>query len=454
MEFTFSSKAKTFTLVLIVLGGILVGVDLGINGLGDGARLWSNIYVNGFFFFAIALGALFFLALQYATEAAWATLLKRIFEGIMSYLPIGMAVILLVLVLGQLHVHHMFHWMDGDLYQPFAQLSGDAAEQVKDGAVLSNEAIDLLIADGNATLLGSLPETVDVYTMANEGIVKSPRFDKIIAGKAPYIGSGSDSWFFWLRTGVYMLTFLIYMRTFRKRSLLEDKEGGVGTHFKNYKKGALFLVFFAVFSSTLAWDWIMSIDTHWFSTLFGWYVFSGMWVTCMITAILLVLYLKGKGYLPQVNENHLHDLGKWMFAISILWSYLWFSQFMLIWYSNIPEEVTYFQERFNLYQVPFISMFFVNLLFPLIILMSRDAKRNSKYLLVIGLIILGGHWIDVFLLIMPGTVHGDWQLGFMELGFFLLFGGVFMFTVLRQLTKAPLTPVHHPYMEESIHHHI
>jgi len=216
----------------------------------------------------------------------------------------------------------------------------------------------------------------------------------------------------------------------------------------------LFLVFFAVFSSTLAWDWVMSIDTHWFSTLFGWYVFSGMWVGAMITSILVVLYLKGKGYLPQVNENHLHDLGKWMFAISILWSYLWFSQFMLIWYSDIPEEVTYFVERFENYKIPYMTMFFVNLLFPLIILMSRDAKRNNKFLITIALIILGGHWIDAFLLIMPGTVHADWHLGFMEFGFLFLFAGVFIYVVMASLAKAPLTPVKHPYLEESVHHHI
>ena len=83
-----------------------------------------------------------------------------------------------------------------------------------------------------------------------------------------------------------------------------------------YRRGALFLVFFAVFSSTMAWDFIMSIDTHWFSTLFGWYVFSGIWLSGMIMVMMITLYLRKSGYLPFVNESHIHDVGKWMFALA------------------------------------------------------------------------------------------------------------------------------------------
>ncbi len=367
------------------------------------ARFWSNLLVNGFFFFAIGLGALFFLALQYATEAAWGTLLKRIFEAVMAYLPIGIGVLIFVFAAGAAHLHHIYHWMDPRVYSEFLE-------------------------NGNP----------------------SPYYDAIIAGKSAYLNQP----FFWIRTMVYFATYWVFMRAFRKRSLLEDQMGGTNIHFKNYRQGALFLVFFAVFSSTSSWDWIMSIDTHWFSTLFGWYVFSGMWVSAIIVFIVLTLYLKNKGYLPQVNENHLHDLGKWMFAISFLWSYLWFSQFMLIWYSDIPEEVTYFVERITHYKGIFFGMFFVNFVMPMVILMSRDAKRNNKFLIAIGTIIFIGHWVDVFVMVMPGTVHEHWSFGFLEIGMLMFFLGGFVFTVLRQLTKAPLTPVHHPYLEESVHHHV
>jgi hypothetical protein len=237
-----------------------------------------------------------------------------------------------------------------------------------------------------------------------------------------------------------------------------DKETGdtlVKRHLLNYRRSALFLVFFAVFSSTLAWDWLMSIDTHWFSTLYGWYAFSGMWVSAMVTAVVIALYLKRKGLLPQVNNSHIHDMGKWVFAISFLWSYLYFSQFMLIWYSNIPEEVTYFQQRIDHHPMLLWGTFFINFAVPMVMLMSRDAKRNPRFLIGVGAVIFVGHWLDVNMMVMPGALGHDFHgIGMLEVGMFLAFLGVFIRTVLTALTKAPLTPVNHPYLDESVHHQI
>src|SRR5690606_20965917 len=125
---------------------------------------------------------------------------------------------------------------------------------------------------------------------------------------------------------------------------------------KNITISAFFLVFYGVTSSTSAWDWIMSIDTHWFSTLFGWYTFVGFFVTALAVLNLLVVFLRYNKYIPWINENHQHDLAKYMFAFSIFWTYLWFSQFMLIWYANIPEEVTYYMQRFDDYGLWFAIM--------------------------------------------------------------------------------------------------
>ncbi|HAW52769.1 MAG TPA: hypothetical protein DCX54_10655 [Flavobacteriales bacterium] len=211
---------------------------------------------------------------------------------------------------------------------------------------------------------------------------------------------------------------------------------------------------FAVFSSTSSWDWLMSIDVHWFSTLYGWYVFSGMWVTGLIVTLILIVWLKNKGLLPQVNDSHIHDVAKWMFAISFLWSYLWFSQFMLIWYANIPEEVIYFITRIEHYPLMFFGMFFVNLLFPMVILMSRDAKRNVIFFLPVALIIFVGHYFDVYCLIVPGTMGEHWHFGMMEIGMFIGFLGLFVFSVLTNLSKAPLMVQQHPFLDESIHHNL
>ena len=241
------------------------------------------------------------------------------------------------------------------------------------------------------------------------------------------------------------------MRGFRKRSLDEDTVGGSDIHFKNYRQGATFLVFFAVFSSTSAWDWLMSIDVHWFSTLFGWYTFAGMWVSALVVIVLTVIYLKKLGYLPQVNESHIHDIGKWVFAISFLWSYLWFSQYMLIWYANIGEEVTYYVMRTQNFKYLYFGMFFINFVFPMLILMSRDAKRDAGILTFVGIIILLGHWLDVYIMVSAGSLGANAQLGLLELGMLMLMAGVFIFLLLRNLAKAPLMPANHPFLDESMH---
>ena len=359
-------------------------------------RFWANIFINGFFFFAISLGALFFLALQYATEASYMVVVKRVIEGTSQFIYIGAAILIVFFLAGTFHWHHIYHWMDPEVYNP-----------------------------------------------------DSDHYDAIIAGKAAYLNQP----FFWIRTLAYLGVWCYFAYLFRKRSLMEDELGGTKTHFKNITSAAIFLVFFAFTSSTASWDWIMSIDTHWFSTLFGWYVFSGIWVSAMIFLVLVTIYLKGKGFLPAVNKSHIHDLGKWMFAISFLWSYLWFSQFELIWYSNIPEEVTYYITRIEHFKWLFFGIFFMNFVFPMVILMARDAKRTIGYLIVVGLIIFVGHWFDVYLMVVPGTL-GELHFGFMEIGMFLGFLGLFLYVVFNAFTKAPMMVKNHPYPEESKHLHI
>jgi hypothetical protein len=258
----------------------------------------------------------------------------------------------------------------------------------------------------------------------------------------------------------------MFGKAFRKWSLQEDQIGGTDLHYKMYRKSAVFLVLFAVFSSTMAWDIMMSIDTHWFSTMYGWYLFSGMWVSAMIFVTLLTIWLKKLGYLSYVNDSHIHDLGKWMFAVSMLWSYLWFCQYMLIWYSDISEEVTYFLERYNHYMYGMWAIFAVNFAVPFYMLIARDAKRNTNYLVIVGVIIFIGHFFDLYMAVIPGTIHGHLEFGFgeghhhtmfswwFELGMFLGFLGFFIYIVLNALTKAKLLPLNHPFLDESEHHSI
>ncbi len=400
MEFTIPTRAKKITLSLILIGVALavIGVATGFDDHQFTTRLLTNGLINAFFFFAIALGALFFLALQYATETGWYASVKRVIEGIAGVLPYGMGFLaLILLIITFLDGAHIYVWMD--------------------------------------------PETTNPA---------SHHYDAIIEGKKPYL----NKVFFWIRTLAYLVTYYVFWNGFRKRSLEEDRIGGTSLHFKNYRKGATFLVFFAVFSSTSAWDWIMSIDVHWFSTLFGWYTFAGMWCSAMVVIVLTTIYLKKLGYLERVNDSHIHDIGKWTFATSFLWSYLFFSQFMLIWYANIGEEVTYYQLRMESFKVLYFSMFLINFAFPMLILMSRDAKRNYGVLTLVGVIILMGHWTDVYLMISAGSLGPKATIGLLEIGIALVCVGLFIRILLNNLTKAPLMPVNHPFLDESVHHEI
>jgi hypothetical protein len=395
MEFQINKKAKNLIYGLIG-SGLLLSIIGVITGMGDAhfkTRLMTNGLINGFFFFALGLGALFFLALAYATETGWYASVKRVIEAVAGFIPTGIAIFAFVLlVITFMDGAHIYLWMD--------------------------------------------PETV-----AN---------DEIIQGKAVYLNKP----FFWFRTLVYFAVYIIFLNGFKKRSLEEDRIGGTELHFKNYKKGATFLVFFAVFSSTSSWDWLMSIDVHWFSTLFGWYTFAGMWCSTMVILVMTTLYLKKQGYLEKVNDSHIHDLGKWTFATSFLWSYLWFSQFMLIWYANIGEEVTYYVMRIENFKFLYFAMFIINFAFPMLILMSRDAKRNAGILTFVGLIILSGHWLDVYIMVSAGSLGANAKIGALEVGMAMIAAGIFIAVILKNLTKAPLTPVNHPFLDESIHHEI
>jgi hypothetical protein len=295
----------------------------------------------------------------------------------------------------------------------------------------------------------------------------SENYDAIIAGKNAFL----NPTFFWIRVIAYFAIWIYFTKLFRKNSLLSDEGDGKGYWLKNKSAAAKFLVLFAATESTMSWDFIMSIDTHWYSTLFAWYTFAGMFVTSIAALVFTITYLKSKGYLQEVTEHHLHDIGKFMFAFSIFWTYLWFCQFMLIWYSNIPEEVTYFMLRQDHYRGWWLASFFINFITPFVILMTRDAKRKLYLLMYMSIVIFIGHWIDTYVMVIPGSMltaghhaaeagahHGHalslGSVGLMEIGTTLGFIGLFMYIVQHHLSKAPLVAKNHPMLEESLHHAI
>jgi hypothetical protein len=366
-------------------------------------RLFSTLWHNNIFFAGLGIIGLFFVAIQYAAQAGWSVGVKRVALAMGSWIPFAG---LLTLALWFLVSSDVFHWTHHDLYE--------------------------------------------------EG---SAGYDEIIAGKAPFFffGHGGGFPIFYIFRMVLFFGMWYWFFTMIKKNMeREDLENTTAYWFKNRKISAWFLVFFAVSSSVAAWDWIMSIDTHWFSTMFGWYVFASWWVTGLATITLIVVGLKSAGYLKIVNSNHMHDLGKFCFAFSIFWTYIWFGQFLLIYYANIPEEVTYFMERMR--NSPYSWIFYLNLIanfvLPFLMLMTRDAKRQLSMLRVVCPIIIIGHWFDFYNMVTPGVMKEDATLGILEIGTAMVFAATFLLVALNALSKIPLFGKHDPMLQESINHHI
>ncbi len=367
-------------------------------------RVFTSLWHHNIFFAGIGIIGLFFIAIQYAAQAGWSAPIKRIPLAIGHWIPFSG---ILMLVLWFVVKNDVFHWSHHDLYVKGA----------------------------------------DTY-------------DHIIAGKAAFffwpLEAGSFPAFYVLRLVAFFTLWYVFFTWIKKEMLQEDISGGVQHWLTARKFSAIFLVIFAVTSSVSAWDWVMSIDTHWYSTMMGWYVFASWWVTGLAMITLIVVNLKDAGYLKMVNANHLHDLGKFVFAFSVFWTYIWFSQFMLIYYANIPEETVYFIQRLR--TAPYSWIFFANLILnfvlPFLLLMTRDAKRHASMLKVVCPIVIVGHWFDFYNMVTPGVMKDQGGLGLLEIGLALVFVSMFLYVVLNALTKFPLVAKQHPMMGESLSHHI
>lgn len=422
--FEFRSESKRKLLIGMVVGValLLIGAFLVSKGWGIGIehhehahaaggahahehglsplmkRIVANLWLNGVYFSGIAVIGMFFVCYQYLSWAGWSSVFKRVPEAFPQFLLVTGPIMLIVFFL---FGKDLFHWMHDGITDP-----------------------------------------------------ASENYDKIIAGKSGYLNMP----FYVIRTVAYFVVWYGLWRWMRKHSLAEDELGGDAHWYKMKLVARLFVLFFAVSSSTSAWDWVMSIDSHWFSTMFGWYTFASWHVSSIAVIILTILYLKDNGYMKYVNENHLHDLGKLMFGFSVFWTYVWFAQFLLIYYANLPEETIYFRERFSgfdhKYQATFFLNVFLNFVFPFLVMMSRDAKRTPIFLKIGAWGIVVGHYIDFYNNIMPGVVGADGGMGLIEWGTVLLFACAFGYVVLNELTKGSLVPKNHPMLEEALHHDI
>ncbi|WP_289054131.1 hypothetical protein [Carboxylicivirga marina] len=301
------------------------------------------------------------------------------------------------------------------------------------------EAMAMYVPIGGVFMLLVLIGMHDIYHWSH-----TEHLDEILLGKSAYL----NPMFFSIRTVAYIIIWSLLVIWFRKTSLKTDTDANIKLFNRQRGIAGIFIVIFAVTSSTSAWDWIMSIDAHWFSTLFGWYIFVSTFVSAVAVVILLLFVLRRMGYMEHINDEHLHDLGKYLFGFSIFWAYLWVSQYLLIWYSNIPEETIYYVKRIQDFEGLFYANVIINFLAPFLILMARGTKRKLNWLIAASIIVLLGHWVDMYLAIMPGAI-GHPEFGILEIGMTVFVLGIFLFMFFRNFAKAPVVPENHPYFKES-----
>ncbi|HRP89755.1 MAG TPA: quinol:cytochrome C oxidoreductase [Edaphocola sp.] len=397
-RFEVPASLKKTGLILTIIG-ILTVIGGGIAFLGgktDGGivRFWMGLMHNSIYFLIIAVSSIFIQAAASLAQGGWIVAYKRVPEAIGANVWVFGVLTLLILI-----------------------------------------AVVFGLGDHNP-----------IYHWVN------PHGDKILEGKSTFLNK-------WMFLGFSVVTIGLWGYFGKKfRSLSIEQQNSPKNSTKLYwgaitVSGAFMVVYGLSMMSTTPWFWIMSIDAHWFSTLFSWHVFAGAFVAGMSLILLWTVYLKNQGNLILVNKEHIHDLGKLMFAFSIFWTYTWFSQYMLIWYGNIPEETVYYNVRQNgAYSLPFYLNLVINFVGPILILMSRPSKRNFFTVIFMAIIIIFGQWLNLYLLMYPGPTGNNWSMGWYEFGLFIGFAGIMITTVSKTLASEDLIPHNHILLKESIVH--
>jgi hypothetical protein len=308
------------------------------------------------------------------------------------------------------------------------------------------EAIGAFVPVG--VVLLSLVLVFGTHSLYQWSHVEEVAKDEILQHKSPYLNLP----FMLIRYVIFVGLWIFMVVLLRKFSLLEDIHGGT-EYFKKSEFYSKVFIFILGFSFTLGTiDWIMSINAHWFSTLFSIKNFVSAFYHGSATIILMVIILNRYGYFPQLSKYHMHDFSKYIFMLSIMYGYMWYAQYMLIWYANLPEETVYYTKLVQGgWLLPFYLDIIINWAFPFaFLLLNKIAKNKNALLFTVSLLFIG-QWIDLYLQIMPGSTNVN-SFGYIEIGSYLGFLGIFAFTVTRSLSKASLIPQNHPYLKESLAH--
>ncbi len=309
------------------------------------------------------------------------------------------------------------------------------------------EAMFSVLGVGFILMLFAVLGSHYLYEWTHLEVVKN---DIILSGKQAWLNIQG----FVLRIPIYFGIWYLLGRPIIKHSRKQDVTGDIKHTNRAIKWSAAWLYLGGIAFVAASFDWIMSIEPHWFSTIFGLYNFSGMFNVGLAFMIIVLIYLRRVGALKLLKDDHLHELGRYLFAFTTFWIYIWFSQHMLIWYANIPEETSYYLKR---HDGPFLVLsiinIFLNWLIPFFILIFRKTKRKEKTLLLASMFVLIGHWLDLYLMIFPPLIGPVPEIGFIELGVVCGIVGFSLSIVLYTLSEWNLVPLKDPYLYESINLH-
>jgi hypothetical protein len=356
----------------------------------DPTRAYAAFLIGFWYFMGLGLAGTFFTALHYLVGATWSVVVRRVAEAFSSFLPIALLLLLVVL----LGIPHLYVWS--------APTGGEAGQ------------------------------TAD---LTKGGYLSTP--------------------FFTLRNVVILVLWSLFSWYFIRNSLKQDRAPDPKLVKSSTKASAAFILLFALTVTLAGFDLLMSLEPTWYSTIFGVYCFAGLWQSGLAALAIVVVLLRRQGALQGViSRFHYWDLGKLMFAFSVFWMYIAFSQFMLIWYANLPEEITYMIHRtFTGWGGVGIALGTLRFVIPFFVLMPQKWKENEMVLLTVGGGILLGQWIDLYWLVLPAFSPQTVVLGWTEIGITLGFVGLFGWWVLRFLSRHPVAAANDPLFESSVRFH-
>jgi len=400
-RFEIPARLRNTSLILIVVGiaALIGGVTCLLMSHDDvaRARFWAVLLHDSVFFTLITTVSIFIMSAASLAHGAWIVTYRRVTEAIGANVWIFASILALVMFL-------------------------------------------IVFTFRDAHGINTIYEWV------------TPGKDKVLNGKKAFLNPGMFVGFTIVALGLWAW----FGRKFRAMSLAQENapKNDPKIYWKVFRLAGIFLFVYALSQmSTAPWLWIMSVQPHWYSTLFSWYTFASAFVSGMSLILLWVVYLKNQGNLGLVTTEHMHDLGKFMFAFSIFWTYLWFAQYMLQWYANIPDETVFIKLRQQgPYSVIFYANFIINFVMPILIIMSRPSKRNYFTVTFMAMVIIFGHWLDFYQMIMPHPLGENWHINWYEIGIFMGFVGILILSVAKTLTKSSLVPNNNLLLKESIVH--